>query len=253
MSPRLNFSMILLALLGAALAEPRVTASGPAATGPRLWLWAWDRPEDLRFLKPEEAGVAFFVLGVRVRGDGLDLRPRTAPLRLPDGVRKLAVVRIDVVPAALKEARLEALVAAIEAKALVPGIDGLQLDFDATRSQRPLYRALITRLRKVLGRRMPISITALASWCMGDRWIRDLPVNGAVAMLFQMGPDAAEALTWLRRGRPLAGIAQAPVDWGLALDQPLPVAVPPGARTFVFSNHPWTVTSFRRAQRLVNP
>ncbi len=253
MSATLKFLISLVPVLWIALCGPHALARESNVLGPSLWIWAWDRPEDLRFIKPEEAGVAFFVLGIRVHQDGMNFRPRTAPLRLLFGVHKMAVVRLDVVPSKLSEERLEALVAAIKAKALVPGIEALQLDFDATRSQRPLYRQLIARLRVALDNRIPITITALASWCMGDRWIRELPVDGAVAMLFQMGPDSAEALTWLRRGRTLAGVDHVPLDWGLALDQPLPVPPPPGARTFLFSNHPWTITSFRRAQRLVNP
>jgi hypothetical protein len=168
-------------------------------------------------------------------------------------MHRVAVVRLEVDLASLPEDRLALIVAAIQDQAMVPGIEALQLDFDATRSQRPLYRKLLARLRAAIGERIPITITALASWCMGDRWLRELPVDGAVAMLFQMGADSAEALTWLRRGRPLAGVAKTPLDWGLALEQPLPVTPPAGARTFLFSNHPWTLTAFRRAQRRVNP
>lgn len=251
MSSRLEPRTLRTALRGLVLfAAQALVAVAPA---PRLWVWAWDRPEDLRFLQPGEAGVAFFVLGIRVRADGMDLRPRTAPLRLADGAHRIAVVRIDMTPGMLSEDRLEAVVEAILSKAVVPGIEAVQLDFDATRSQRPLYRRLLVLLRNALGGKVHLTITALASWCMGDRWVRDLPVDGAVAMLFQMGPESPEALTWLRRGRPLAGVGRAPLDWGLALDQPLPVQPPPGARIFVFSSHAWTVTSFRRAQRLVNP
>jgi hypothetical protein len=241
------------AILSLALLASPCLFAATRSPGPRLWIWAWDRPEDLRFLKPEEAGVAFFVLGLHVHRVGMDVRPRTAPLRLAEGMHRLAVVRLEVDLASLPEDRLGLIVAAIQDQGMVPGIEALQLDFDATRCQRPLYRKLLGRLRAALGDRIPITITALASWCMGDRWLRDLPVAGAVAMLFQMGPDSAEALTWLRRGRPLAGVAKTPPDWGLGLEQPLPVSPPAGARTFLFSNHPWTLAAFRRAQRRVNP
>jgi len=36
---------------------------------------------------------------------------------------------------------------------------------------------------------MPLSITALASWCAGDPWITGLPIDEAVPMLFRLGPD----------------------------------------------------------------
>ena len=225
--------------------------AGPAA-GPRLWLWAWDRPEDLRFLKAEDAGVAFFVLGITLGARGLSLRPRTAPLRLNPGMHQIAVVRLEMSPADGSQAQLGEILQAIRRYALVPGIEGLQMDFDATRSQRPFYRRLLARLQEDPGPRLPVTLTALASWCMGDRWIRDLPAAGAVAMLFQMGPEAGDALAWLRKGRPLGGAAQGGLDWGLATDQPLPVTPPPACRVFFFHPRPWTPAAFAKALQLVN-
>ena len=229
-------------------------AAGPghaAPPAPRVWLWAWDRPEDLRFLRPDDAGVAMFVLGLRVEARGLVLRHRTAPLRLAPGVCRIAVVRLDVVPRELDETRLDEVVAAIRKEALVPGIAGLQVDFDAVQSQRSLYRRLLAKIRADGAFKVPVTITALASWCMGDRWIRDLPVDGAVVMLFQMGPDTDEAVAWLRRRRPMAGPAGTPLAWGIATDQPLPDPPPAQAPTFVFNPRPWTPEAFRRALHLV--
>lgn len=224
---------------------------GTRPPAPRVWLWAWDRPEDLRFLGPGDAGVAIFVLGIRAGPDGVALRHRTAPLRLSPGMRRIAVVRLEVAPADLDEVRLDEVVAAIRTEARVPGVEGLQVDFDATRSQRALYRRLITKLRGDAAIKVPVTMTALASWCMGDRWIVDLPVDGAVVMLFQMGQGTAEALAWLRRGRPLAGPLGKPLSWGLSIDQPLPVSPPEHARIFVFSPRPWTRATYTRAQFLV--
>jgi len=220
---------------------------------PRVWLWAWDRPEDLRFLNPRDAGVAMFVLGVRVEALGVVLRHRTAPLRLAPGLRRIAVVRLEVVPRDLDEARLAEVVAAIREEGMVAGSEGLQLDFDAAVSQRSLYRRLLMKLRSDPGFRVPVTMTALASWCMGDRWLQDLPVDGAVVMLFQMGQGTAEALAWLRRGRPVRGPAGKLPAWGLAADQPLPVPPPGESRVFVFNPRPWTPAAFRRALRMVTP
>ena len=41
-------------------------------------------------------------------------------------------------------------------------------------------------------------MTALASWCLSDRWISDLPVDEAVPMLFQMGPETPDIKRMLR-------------------------------------------------------
>ncbi|BDU74676.1 hypothetical protein [Mesoterricola silvestris] len=227
--------------------------AGVPASSPRVWVWAWDRPEDLRFLKPEEAGVAFFVLGIQVGPGTVAVRPRTAPLRLPEGMHRIAVVRLEASGAGVPERRMTEILAAIRTYALVPGIEGLQIDFDASLSQRPFYRQLIDRLLKPGEIQVPLTITALASWCMGDPWIRDLPVSGAVGMFFQMGRDTPEALAWLRKHRPVTGVRPGALAWGLATDQPLPVAPPPEARVFLFHPRSWTPDAFSSALRRVTP
>jgi len=149
------------------------------------------------------------------------------------------------------ERQMKDVLGAIRSFALVPSIEGLQLDFDATRSQRLFYRRLLERLQKDPEVRVPISITALASWCMGDRWIQDLPVNDTVAMLFQMGPDSADAIAWLQKERPLAGAKQGTLAWGLSTDQPLPVSPPTRARVFLFHPRSWTQSAFQKTLHLV--
>jgi hypothetical protein len=50
---------------------------------------------------------------------------------------------------------------------------------------------------------VPLSITALASWCIGDPWLEQLPpgtIDEAVPMLFRMGPDTANVAEFLRSG-----------------------------------------------------
>ena len=244
------FRALVLALVWALI--PLLHA-GVRAGSPRVWVWAWDRPEDLRFLKPEDAGVAFFVLGISMNEKGVTLRPRTAPLRLSRGMHRIAVVRLEMSSMDAPERQMKDVLRAIHSYALVPGIEGLQLDFDASRSQRPFYRKLVERLRKDPEVRIPISITALASWCMGDRWIQDLPVSEAVAMLFQMGPDGSDAMAWLRKGRPLAGANLGTLAWGLSTDQPLSVSPPAQARVYLFHPRSWTPTAFQKVLPWVQP
>ena len=47
---------------------------------PRVILWAWERPEDLRFINPQEIGVAFLAETIILRGDRAIIRPRLQPL-----------------------------------------------------------------------------------------------------------------------------------------------------------------------------
>ena len=64
------------------------------------------------------------------------------------------------------------------------------IDFDAGYSQHSLYRALLARVRAGLPQGMPLSITALVSWCGRDSWLAGLPIDEAVPMFFRMGHDA---------------------------------------------------------------
>lgn len=69
----------------------------------------------------------------------------------------------------------------------------MQIDFDATRSQRAFYRALLFDLRRQMPANLPLSVTALASWRSYDDWLRGLPIDEAVPMFFRMEPDRRRA------------------------------------------------------------
>jgi hypothetical protein len=62
---------------------------------PSLVLWAWERPEDLRFLDPTRAGVAFLAGTVRLGPKGMSYRPRLQLLQVARETRLVAVVRIE--------------------------------------------------------------------------------------------------------------------------------------------------------------
>jgi len=154
-------------------------------------LWAWDRPEHLRFVDPRQVAVVSLAGTVRLRAARVEVRARPHPLVVPTGTALIPVVRIEVdpllTPVLSSEQRGEA-VDAIAALVGGPTARHVQLDFDATRRERSFYRALLTDLRARLPPEATLSITALASWCFGDRWLDGLPVAFAVPMLFRMGP-----------------------------------------------------------------
>src|SRR4029077_8796850 len=141
--------------------------------------------------------------------------PRRQPLRIPDGTFLIAVARIEirVRPArSLQLASADAtrptdnaenvaeIAGAIARLAKTQGVQGIQIDFDATVSQRALYTAILRDLRGKIPNEMPISITALASWCFGDTWLDALPIDEAVPMLFRMGVDDRNIRLRLARG-----------------------------------------------------
>ena len=211
-------------------------------TGPRLVYWAWERPEDLRLVNPQNEGVAFLASSVELLPDMTVVHPRRQPLYVPPGIQLLAVVRVyshPDKPAALSKAQLDSTLDTLVAATREPGVSGLQIDFDARMSERTFYSQLVRELRQRLGQGYPISITALASWCIGDRWIRDLPANEAVPMLFSMGSE--EAL--IRQYLSSTDTFPEPLcrgSLGISTGEWWPNPVHSRTRVYVFSQTPWT-------------
>lgn len=209
---------------------------------PRLVLWAWERPEDMRFINPQTTAVGFLVDTIDLRGDTVTARPRLQSLRVPDRAHLVAVVRIEAdQDAALSRSQIEQTATAIAKAASLPRVMAVQVDFDATRTQRDFYRCLLLDVRRRLGPAAPISITALASWCLGDDWISSLPIDEAVPMLFRMGAGTNEVVEQLSSGRDFrASICRGSL--GVSSDERW-ASLPSGRRLYVFHNRPWTKQS----------
>lgn len=159
------------------------------ASLPRLTLWAWERREDMHAIDTRQFAVAYLDQTIMI-GFTAQSHPRRNLLVLPSSATRIPVVRIEVLQGALlnEETRNE-VVQDVVATSRQTGIAALQIDFDATRSQRQFYRGLLFDLRRQLPAGLPLSITALASWCSWDVWIHDLPIDEAVPMMFRMEPD----------------------------------------------------------------
>lgn len=207
----------------------------------RMVLWAWERPEDLSFVDPGTTGIAFLAGTVRITDTGtVMLDPRNQPLSVPDGSKPIAVVRIETDPRSRPgltvDARLDAASAIIELSNSFK-VSEVQIDFDARVSERSFYRDLLQELRKRLPAGVTVSITALASWCMHDTWMNNLPVEEAVPMLFRMGPEGRDIMRALER----EGDFREPLcrgSVGISLDEPLS-RLPTGKRIYVFSPVSW--------------
>lgn len=221
----------MLCLLGAAVVVERNRMEDAPAT----ILGAWERPEDLRFLDPRRAGVAFLATTLDLRDGRVVVRPRMQPLRAPKGTYLIAVVRIG---SHGTPAEHEPVVAAILEQARLPGIAAVQIDFDARSSERPFYRQLLRDLRLRLPPSMPLSMTALASWCLGDRWLGDLPIDEAIPMLFRLGADRQAVLSHLETGGDFRA-SECRDSIGIATDETL-ARIPAGRRRYFFHPRPWT-------------
>lgn len=226
--------------LGPPLSEDRMSDF------PRIILWAWERPEDLSFIDPGEVGVAYLAGTLYLRGEGVVVRPRLQPLRVPPQTKLIAVVRVESDRAAappLSGAQHAKAVTAITKLIRPRGIAALQVDFDARTSERDFYRDLLVDVRRQLPASIPLSITALASWCAYDRWLTGLPVDEAVPMLFRMGRDRHQITAYLRAGR---GFDQ-PVcrsSAGVSTDEAFP-ELPAGQRLYIFHTRPWSPAAAR--------
>jgi hypothetical protein len=205
-------------------------------------LWAWERPEDLRFLKPREAEVGVLAATIRLNGDRADTHPRSVPLKVTPGVPVTAVVRIEMGAGAVLDVRQRERTAGwIREIAKRPQYVGLQIDFDAPVSARPFYLGLLQDLRPDFER---LTITALASWCFDEEsWLREAPVDEVAPMLFRMGPGGQGLLARLeRRGGFTETFCTGAV--GIATDEPLRWR-PEAHRVYVFAPQPWTEPAYR--------
>lgn len=225
---RLSATLLLTALLACSRRDP-------LPEFPRVVLWAWERPSDLSFLNPKFAGVAFLARTVSWRAGEMHSLPRLQPLRVPPATALMAVVRLesDGEPSPAVERVAQEVLSCLR----LTGVRALQVDFDARRSERPWYASLIRTLRREMPPGMPLTITALVSWCEADTWIRDLPVDDAVPMLFQMGPGEK----WDGRDFRI-GLCRASL--GLATNE-LPAIVPRGRRLYFFRPEGWTAAAYQ--------
>jgi len=213
-------------------------------TQPRVFLWAWERPEDLRFIDPHTTGVAFLAKTVYLRGDSVVVRPRLQPLQLAPGTKLIAVVRIETdrqQRPVLSNSQLQQTaneILSLSTKSLV------QIDFDAVVSERSFYRELLQTVRRQLPASTALSITALASWCAGDEWLSDVPIDEAVPMLFRMGVERRQFQRRLESGEPFQS-SRCQNSAGVSTDEL--VNAPAVNRLYIFNPQSWTKNSFDRA------
>jgi|SRR5437870_2978075 len=245
----------LVALLGSfafVLRAARSRASNAASVSrvspiPKTVLWAWERPTDLSFIDPLEVGVAVLVRTIHLGGDDVTVRPRLQSLSVPEAVKVIAVTRVEADPSnkpTLSHSQTERLAAAISEIATLPNVSAVQVDYDATKSEREFYRNLILELRQRLPDRVGLSITALASWCTDDDWISDLPIDEAVPMLFRMGPDGQQITRRIVSGDEFSA-KPCRTSYGISTDEPLK-DLSTDRRLYVFNPQSWTEESVRK-------
>jgi hypothetical protein len=154
---------------------------------------------------------------------------------LPPRAAVLAVIRIDA-PLQHETVETQSLISGLREIAELPNVRGLQIDFDARRSDRNLYRTLLESMR-VRTAAKPIGITALASWCAGDRWLDQEPIVEAVPMFFRMGRGESREMAIE------SSVCRSSI--GLSTDELWPARRPAGiSRIYLFSPRAWTEANY---------
>jgi hypothetical protein len=234
--------LVLLSLFLAGSCRPAAKPTSP------LILWAWERPEDLRFAGAA-AEVAVQTGFVEISGDGLQARGRRFPLKTSAPPSTALVhVQIDherpLLWTSLLRARTSAAIlhysAAIQARRV-------QLDFEVRASERRVLLDVIGDVRRGLPSGTLLSMTALASWCDTEGWLERAPVDEIVPMLFRM-TTGGEAL---RKRLAAGGDFRNPrcrAALGVATDSPIARA-PPGRRVYLFNPRSWTEADFEKARQ----
>lgn len=239
---RLRGTSLVLALL--ALFAHEAIAS-PQADLPRTLLWVWDRPQ-LFSAPPEGMGIAYLHATVRLSGTQSRTTWRQWPLRIAPGIRVIPVVHVtldNLAPSPVDDAQQQAIARALEHAAAHSRSGWVQLDFEARRSQREAYVALLQRLQ-TLRANVRLSATALASWCMSDPWLPAGLVDEVVPMYFRMGAESAR----IRQRLQATGAATVPAcrdAAGLLLGEPWP-ALGGVKRRYVFHTGAWKTEDFEK-------
>lgn len=218
-------------------------AHAVAAQPPQTLLWLWDRPQLFAAL-PDGVGAAYLQATVQLSGMQSRTTLRQWPLRIAPGTTLIPVVHVafdNLAPSPIDEAQQQAIADAVVQAAQHNRSGWVQLDFEARRSQRAGYVAVLRKLQP-LRPGVKLSVTALASWCMGDAWLPASLVDEIVPMYFRMGRDKASIRQRLdAQGAPAVAACRSAGGVLLGEAWPLPTGT---QRRYVFHARPWKSADF---------
>jgi len=238
--------------LALALTSGPARAAGPARPeGTRLVVWAWERPEDLRFLPPD-AEIAAQTAFLEIRGADLYARGRRFPLLARPGQVTTAVAHIQIDrrrPPVWSPALRDELAEAVARLTAPAHASRVQIDFEVRASERAMLLELVAAVRRRLPPGTALSMTALASWCETEDWLGAAQADEIVPMLFRMGPGGAGLLQALAGGGDFAQPA-CRTALAVAADHP-PGRAPAGRRVYLFNPKSWTAARFAQVRETV--
>jgi hypothetical protein len=208
---------------------------------PPIILWAWEREEDMRFVDSQKIGVGFLAQTLIPQNDEVLIKPRRQPLQVKEDTYLIAVTRIEsskqlrpTYSAKQQSELVELILKTLQKK----NVKAIQIDFDVVVSEREFYRKLLNELRPKMDKDIPLTITALASYCVGDVWFGDLPIDESVPMIFRMGTDSERVKNFISSGRDFnEPLCQ--TSYGFSLDEPMNIDLKPNRRVYIFNNRSW--------------
>jgi len=224
---------------------------GPSGRPPStLVVWAWERPEDLRFLG-DRAEVAVQTGFVELSGDAVESRGRRFPLRV-SRPPTTALVHVQIDPdrplAWTPALRARTSAAILHYAAAIPA-RRVQIDFEVRASQRQVLLDVLADVRAGLPPGTLLSMTALASWCDTETWLEQAPVDEIAPMLFRMTEGGEPLRRRLAKGRDFRN-PKCRQALAVSTDTPI-VRAPPGRRVYLFAPHSWSEADFETARRQV--
>ncbi|MBS1956553.1 MAG: DUF3142 domain-containing protein [Cyanobacteria bacterium SZAS-4] len=230
-------------------AVERASLARQTTAPPERMLWAWERPEDLRFVDTKTTGVAYLAATIKVKKSKVTCINRHQPLQVPPGTYMMPVVRIES-DGTLSESNNQSIISEIVSllpRYLNPRVRGFQFDFDARKSERVWYKKFLIQVREVLPQEIYLSMTSLASWCLGDDWISgsSLPVDEVVPMFFEMGADNKPVAVLLNQGNTFGhsyqalGISDKDPAMNRLIGKSVAGILKPVPRVYMFSRTPW--------------
>jgi hypothetical protein len=155
----------------------------------RIYLYAWERQEDLSFLENyENVGIAIFALQIDLYNDRIVSHGRTTSVVAPPGKKTVPVIRVDI-----KEDRP---IFSEKALKLISGICNrslwreCQIDFDFKESQKAFYTAFVGQMATLLDKDVVLTATALPSYCYQGDFFSTIPVAYVVPLLIDVGADS---------------------------------------------------------------
>lgn len=240
--------------------------NGSSKTVSHVSVWAWQQDEDMSFIDSNQASISYFAGMIYVRGPNVSFRPRTQKLKLPPGAVTVPVFRIETLRQANggftnHEIAPEPESARFVVKSIVrrlkqlPASNMVQIDFDALSDEREFYKLILKQLRRELPEHTKISVTALASWLLEDRWLVDGDADEIVAMLFSIGADRKNVLDRIRDRGCNSGIS-ACLALGVSVSEPQTNKVLFDShvqkkfdKLYLFNSQPWTKKKYQTILR----